>query len=184
MLFYDVFHAGDARRIICLGPPLLNCEEALSEVVFRVPAAKEATIWKYRPPRSHLQPSCQFCLMGPEVAAAATTKEVSSTERPSIAVLPFANMSGDPEQEYFADGISEDIIGKRQMVGKVVNVPAHEPPINASNSKFALIFRAPDGHQCAPLARLRTIVRKIGQAFHPVGCPNDSAPFGSCRVGL
>ena len=27
-----------------------------------------------------------------------------------IAVLPFANMSGDPEQEYFADGISEDII--------------------------------------------------------------------------
>ena len=29
---------------------------------------------------------------------------------PSIAVLPFANMSGDAEQEYFADGISEDII--------------------------------------------------------------------------
>lgn len=33
-----------------------------------------------------------------------------SSEKPSIAVLPFANMSGDPEQEYFADGISEDII--------------------------------------------------------------------------
>jgi adenylate cyclase len=32
------------------------------------------------------------------------------SEKPSIAVLPFANMSGDPEQEYFADGISEDII--------------------------------------------------------------------------
>ncbi len=31
-------------------------------------------------------------------------------DKPSIAVLPFANMSGDAEQEYFADGISEDII--------------------------------------------------------------------------
>ena len=31
-------------------------------------------------------------------------------DKPSIAVLPFANMSGDPEQEYFADGMAEDII--------------------------------------------------------------------------
>ena len=31
-------------------------------------------------------------------------------DKPSIAVLPFNNMSGDPEQDYFADGITEDII--------------------------------------------------------------------------
>ena len=40
-----------------------------------------------------------------------STEQQSSTEKPpAIAVLPFANMSGDPEQEYFADGITEDII--------------------------------------------------------------------------
>ena len=34
----------------------------------------------------------------------------SATEKPSIAVLPFINMSGDPEQEFFADGLTEDIL--------------------------------------------------------------------------
>ena len=37
-------------------------------------------------------------------------KPLPLPDKPSIAVLPFTNMSGDPEQEYFADGMAEDII--------------------------------------------------------------------------
>jgi adenylate cyclase len=39
-----------------------------------------------------------------------TAAEASVSDKPSIAVLPLANMSGDPEQEFFADGLTEDII--------------------------------------------------------------------------
>jgi len=42
--------------------------------------------------------------------ASADAAAVQSFERPSIAVLPFANLSGDREQDYFADGITQDII--------------------------------------------------------------------------
>jgi adenylate cyclase len=43
-------------------------------------------------------------------AARESSMRLALPDKPSIAVLPFQNMSGDPEQEYFADGIVEDII--------------------------------------------------------------------------
>lgn len=50
----------------------------------------------------------------PETAPSASSETTAPTlhlpDKPSIAVLPFQNMSGEPEQEYFADGVVEDII--------------------------------------------------------------------------
>jgi len=43
-------------------------------------------------------------------ARAPSVRPQASSDRPVIAVLPFINMSGEPQQEYFSDGISEDII--------------------------------------------------------------------------
>lgn len=46
----------------------------------------------------------------PKPSVGAAEIDLSLPDKASIAVLPFANLSGDPEQEYFTDGISEDII--------------------------------------------------------------------------
>jgi TolB-like protein len=49
-------------------------------------------------------------VMVDDAAARGEGARLPLPDRPSIAVLPFANMSGDPDQDYFADGISEDLI--------------------------------------------------------------------------
>src|SRR5262245_4728441 len=57
------------------------------------------------------QPVRVYRVSGELLAARATAKPaLALPDKPSIAVLPFTNLSGDPEQEYFADGMVEDII--------------------------------------------------------------------------
>jgi adenylate cyclase len=67
------------------------------------------------------------------------------TEGPSIAVLAFDNMSGDPEQAYFSDGIAEDIITDLSKVSGLTVI--------ARNSSFAYRGRAVD---------LRAVGRELG----------------------
>ena len=96
--------------------------------------ARPVTVWRVCTgiaETSAVEPTAATVAVAPPTPA-------NMDERPSIAVLPFENMSGDPEQEYFADGISEDLITDLSKVsglhviarnsaftfkGRAVNVP-------------------------------------------------------------
>jgi TolB-like protein/class 3 adenylate cyclase len=71
--------------------------------------------------------------------AAEPTKTLALPDKPSIAVLPFQNMSGDPEQEYFADGVVEDIIAALSRFKALFVI--------ARNSSFTYKGRAVDVKQ-------------------------------------
>src|SRR5262249_34723552 len=63
-----------------------------------------------RPVRLYAVRSASFLTETAAKSPAEAEKPLPLPDKPSIAVLPFENMSGDPEQEYFADGMVEEII--------------------------------------------------------------------------
>ena len=95
----------------------------------------------------------------------------SAPERPSIAVLPFTNMSGDPEQEYFADGIVEDIITALSRMRWLFVI--------ARNSSFTYKGRAVDVKQVGRELGVRYVlegsVRKAGNRVRITGQLIDAA---------
>jgi adenylate cyclase len=78
--------------------------------------------------------------------------------KPSIAVLPFRNLSGDPEQDYFTDGVTEDIITALARF--------HELRVAARSSSFAFKARAPD---------IREIARQLGVQYVLAGSMRRAA---------
>jgi adenylate cyclase len=81
----------------------------------------------------------------PGDASPAAEPMLALPDKPSIAVLAFQNMSGDPEQEYFADGITEDVITDLSKVGGLLVI--------ARNSSFAYKGKAVD---------IRAVARELG----------------------
>jgi adenylate cyclase len=83
--------------------------------------------------------------------------------KPSIAVLPFDNMSGDPEQEYFSDGMTEDIITELSRFRSIFVI--------ARNSSFAYKGRAKD---------IKQVGRDLGVRYVLEGSVRKSA--GRVRI--
>jgi adenylate cyclase len=92
-------------------------------------------------------------------------------DKPSIAVLPFQNMSGDPEQEYFADGMVEDIITALSRFKSIFVI--------ARNSSFTYKGRVTDIKQVGRELGVRYVlegsVRKVGSRVRIVGQLIDAA---------
>jgi len=95
--------------------------------------------------RRHRRPAATLSPANPQPAVAVAA---ATSDRASVAVLPFENLSGDPEQEYFADGIVEEIITGLAHVRWLFVI--------ARNSSFTYKGRAVD---------VRTVGRELGVRY-------------------
>lgn len=95
----------------------------------------------------------------------AALKSLTLPDKPSLAVLPFTNMSGDPEQDYFADGIVEDIITAFSRIKWLFVI--------ARNSSFTYKGKAVDikqvGRELGVHYVLEGSVRKAGSRIRITG---------------
>jgi TolB-like protein/Flp pilus assembly protein TadD len=110
--------------------------------------------------REHLREALVHAGLGAKPAAPEAEKidALPLPDKPSIAVLPFDNMSGDTEQEYFSDGITEDIITNLSRI--------HWLFVIARNSSFVFKGQAVDIRQVSRELGVRYVlegsVRKAG----------------------
>ena len=97
-------------------------------------------------------------LEGEKVTAGQPKTQNDISDKPSIAVLPFENLSNDPEQEYFSDGITEDIITALSRIRQLFVI--------ARNTTFVYKGQVSDMHSLAQDLGVRYIlegsVRKSG----------------------
>ena len=153
LVFYELM---SGRRAFAGESPLA----AIAAILHKEPAPLEA--------RAEIAQVIARCLRKPPAERFQTIAEVKAAFekitakpadlQPSIAVLPFANMSGDKDNEYFSDGLAEEII----------NVLAQVPglKVTARTSAFAFRGKEQDITKIAEALRVRTIlegsVRRAG----------------------
>ena len=139
---------------ICISQAVLN--HSRDKVLFNVEDAGEQTLKNIARPvhvyRIMIDPNGWPATSRGEVPALALP------DKPSIAVLPFQNMSGDPEQEYFADGMVEEIITTLSRVRQLFVI--------ARNSSFTYKGRAVD---------IKQVGRELGVRYVLEGSVRKSA---------
>lgn len=133
-------------------PPQLSCHPALERVVMRClqkhPGQRFQTVTEMKAALEQV----------PVPVLSGTARGAEREMEPSIAVLPFANMSADKENEYFSDGLAEEII----------NALAHIPglKVTARTSAFAFRGKELDIRKIAETLGVRTVlegsVRRAG----------------------
>ena len=110
----------------------------------------------------------------PELASTPNEQAVppdALSRRPAVAVLPFENLSGDPEQEYFADGLTEDVITSLSLWKSF--------PVIARNSTFGYKGKSPDIREVGKALGARYVVegsvRKAGNRIRVAAQASDAA---------
>ena len=159
----DIFSFGAVLYEMLAGAPAFSGDstaDILSAILRDEPRPLKAPALLERIVRRCLakEPSQRFQTMGEVAAALQQAIAKPADQQPSIAVLPFANMSRDPDDEYFSDGLAEEII----------NLLAHVPglKVTARTSAFAFRGKEQDITKIAEALRVRTIlegsVRRAG----------------------
>jgi serine/threonine-protein kinase len=143
------------RRLVDPAPSVRSVDSS-------IPASVDAAVSRAleTEPRDRFPSAAEFsAALQPEaIAAQPAAGTASAAPEASIAVLPFANLSSDPDTEYFSDGMTEEIINA------LAQVPALR--VAARTSAFAFKGKSVDAREIGEKLRVRTLlegsVRKAG----------------------
>jgi adenylate cyclase len=139
------------RNVVVTDQALTQCVGEVRQAIRDDDQAIIKTIprrgYRFAAPVSRVATSAAPAVPSPACGGGETGRD---GDRPSIAVLPFANLSGDPQQDYFSDGITEDITTELSRFSELLVI--------ARNSSFQYKGKAVDIRQAAQELGARYVV--------------------------